>query len=702
MFHPDTTLLHNPNIIIKTSHRVNMPVQPKSEHGLEGMHINMDDIDKMISESINDENKRSDMEQPAQKRPRLQADNLELDFEKAIEDHQRELTNPPEDRQTPSVGEDSGNAPHDPRHDPRLRGEGAGSEGINAEGDADARPGAAGDATQQLTSALPSRLAELHMHLHADSDAASVVHHGITIPADSELLNTNTAFAAYTALSSSLPPLALVSNAQLAALPLPIVAPDYVSPRIQLLVNALPTLDNLATQLLRMVAVGPYQKVVDLASNPDTAAGAAYRDLASLFELTKRLYSEEDPFLSVEHIAPGMWKEGEPTPNQFRNREQSIESTLRKVNLATFLVATLGTIEVGFFYLNEHFLLVFCPAHGLEVENLMSNMLADNMSLQTGAPGDAGRLLKPQAQLFLDLKTQAYISAAEVGDRSSDAILAEIFPDMEPVLLQWRNSRMLTPVEADFVSRCQARRDTLLRYQGPGLAEEYDWFEFLRDLFEYIGKNVGYVVWGRRRRPPAASGDRERLQPLVHAGSLQHHLDQHPHLQHHPQDAQEYAYSYTADGAPRKPGAVATVPRPEQMGEIDELTRNLLPSEIQEQQIHLRFNPNSTVRNPQRRPWTREEEKALRQALELKGPQWLTILELFGAGGKILEALKNRNQMQLKDKARNWKMFFLKTGMPVPDYLQKVTGDLEREDRSRESKRARGRKTAAAPVPTLK
>ena len=83
-----------------TSHRVNMkPVQPKSEHDLDGMHINMDDIDKMISESINDENKRADLEGPAQKRPRLQEGNLDLEFEKAIEDHQRELTNQPEEAQ---------------------------------------------------------------------------------------------------------------------------------------------------------------------------------------------------------------------------------------------------------------------------------------------------------------------------------------------------------------------------------------------------------------------------------------------------------------------------------------------------------------------------------------------------------------------------------------------------------------------------
>lgn len=644
------------------------PVQPKTEHDLDGMQINMDDIDKMISESINDENKRTDQHQPAQKRPRIEGnEDIHLDFEKAIEHHQRELTNPPEDHSTtsssPSGAISHGDAPR-------------------SEGEKDSRV-IDNNVTNNNVTGHTSTDANATVDANAVNNhpSQSVVHEGITIPADSELLNTNTAFAAYTALSSSLPPLALVTSAHLAALPLPIVAPDYVAPRVQLLVNSLPTLDNLATQLLRMVAVGPYQKVVELASNPDSAAGAAYRDLTSLFEFTKRLYLEEDPFLTVEHIAPGIWKEGEPTPNVFKSREQSIESTLRKVNLATFLVAALGTIEVGFFYLNECFLNVFCPPHGLDVENLMSNMSAENMNLQSGANGDAGRLLKPQAQLFLDLKTQAYISAFEVGDRSREDILDEILPDMEPILLTWRNSRMLTPVEADFVSRCRARKDTLLRYDGHSLSDEYDWFAFLRDLFDYVGKNVGYVIWGRRRRP-AASGPVEK--------------------RHEQSSSNNYDYNYNETSAHSAPAAAPVARNAEQLGEIDEITRNLLPSEIQEQQIHLRYNPNSTVRNPQRRPWTRDEEKALRQALELKGPQWLTILELFGAGGKISEALKNRNQMQLKDKARNWKMFFLKTGMPVPDYLQKVTGDLEREDRSREAKRSRSRKTAAAPVPSIK
>lgn len=504
------------------------------------------------------------------------------------------------------------------------------------------------------------------------------------IPPDSELLATNTALAAYNALSSHVPPVALLANVQLAAVPLPIVAADFLPARIQLLFNSLAVLDNLASQLLRIFAMGPYQKIIDLASSPDTPSGAAFRDLTSLFEFTKRLYSEEDPFLTVEHLAPGMWKEGEKTPTMFRSREQTIESTLRKVNLATFLAATLGTIEVGFFYLNESFLDVFCPYNTLDPVNSMSNMNSTNMSLQSGVNtvigNKVGKLLKPQAVLYLGLKTQAYISAIEAGQRSREEILEDILPtNLEQFLLERRGVKSLYPSELDFISRCEARKETLLNFpEGSNLSEEYEWFEFLKEMFDFVSKNMGFLIWGKRGIPSGdkSAGASANNNPVSSTTT-------------HSEDVLREATMATV-GADH----VNTTPNQE----INNITSALLPSEIQEQQIHMRINPRMLGKMTNRRPWTREEEKALRHALELKGPQWSTILELFGQGGRINEALKNRTQVQLKDKARNWKMFFLKTSLPVPSYLQNVTGDLERDDKLRT---ARNRKTAAAPVPSV-
>lgn len=61
----------------------------------------------------------------------------------------------------------------------------------------------------------------------------------------------------------------------------------------------------------------------------------------------------------------------------------------------------------------------------------------------------------------------------------------------------------------------------------------------------------------------------------------------------------------------------------------------------------------------------------------VKGPHWSQILNMFGPGGTINEILKDRNQVQLKDKARNLKLFFLKSSTEVPYYLQFVTGELK-------------------------
>jgi len=92
-------------------------------------------------------------------------------------------------------------------------------------------------------------------------------------------------------------------------------------------------------------------------------------------------------------------------------------------------------------------------------------------------------------------------------------------------------------------------------------------------------------------------------------------------------------------------------------------------------------NPGNTRRPglpSQRRPWSTEEENALMAGLDqVKGPHWSQILALYGNKGQVSEILKDRNQVQLKDEARNLKLFFLKSNIEVPYYLQCVTGELK-------------------------
>ncbi|KAL1900930.1 TTAGGG repeat binding factor [Sporothrix stenoceras] len=79
-----------------------------------------------------------------------------------------------------------------------------------------------------------------------------------------------------------------------------------------------------------------------------------------------------------------------------------------------------------------------------------------------------------------------------------------------------------------------------------------------------------------------------------------------------------------------------------------------------------------------RRPWSPDEEQALMAGLDMvKGPHWSQILQLFGANGSLSDILKDRSQVQLKDKARNLKLFFLKANTEMPYYLKCVTGELK-------------------------
>ena len=92
----------------------------------------------------------------------------------------------------------------------------------------------------------------------------------------------------------------------------------------------------------------------------------------------------------------------------------------------------------------------------------------------------------------------------------------------------------------------------------------------------------------------------------------------------------------------------------------------------------------------QRRPWNIEEEQTLLKGLDLVGgPHWSKILNLFGQTGSVNEVLAGRTQVQLKDKARNLKLWFLKEGLSVPEGLSGVTGDLETRGRGNMTRNAK-------------
>jgi protein TBF1 len=210
------------------------------------------------------------------------------------------------------------------------------------------------------------------------------------------------------------------------------------------------------------LAKGTYQESIDIVTNPQSDPGQAYETLKSLFDQTKKLYSLQDAFLSSDEL---------------HLVEHDHRAAIRKANLATFVSSIFGSQDVGFYHLNEHFLDTFVP--------------------------DGARLLKSQGGLYLELKTQAYISSLAQGIRSKTEILEDLFPeDMEAQLLLRRpGARQPTPSELDFLNRAKSRREHLLNetdddneQSQAALMKKYDWLDFLKDVSNYVSKNYHVIV----------------------------------------------------------------------------------------------------------------------------------------------------------------------------------------------------------------
>ncbi|KAK4691942.1 protein TBF1, partial [Lecanoromycetidae sp. Uapishka_2] len=507
---------------------------------------------------------------------------------------------------------------------------------------------------------------------------------------------------------------------------------------LHLRIQSLPILDNLATQILNTLAKSTYREIITIATTPESDPGQAYSTLKSLFDHTRKIYSIREPFLN---------------PYELGMIESAQLETIKKANMATFVSSVFGSQDVGFYHLNENFLDTFIA--------------------------DGNRLLKNQAQLYLDLKTQAYISAAASGDRAREEILEDLFPrDLEERLLKRRpGAKQLAPSEAEFVQRARNRRKALLDEPATeaavkALPEKYVWEDFLRDVSTYVTKHFEAITGIPKQQPQASSRGQHRS---THS-QMPQEASQMPHSQTEPQaqqispsidvsdshagistsatndiagkaaQAANYAMQDIINNAttalsqqsPSRRQGKASRPSHIQrqaqhnMPEIryhfeHALHPNVpappppqyfqhipyLPQQMQHQwqgQLHQSYSDQNVIPYPtqtaptqvlyerareaatakagptnrrsgtpsQRRPWTTDEENSLMAGLDrVKGPHWSQILAMFGPGGTINEVLKDRNQVQLKDKARNLKLFFLKSGIEVPYYLQFVTGELK-------------------------
>ncbi|KAI9893792.1 MAG: TTAGGG repeat binding factor [Vezdaea aestivalis] len=448
---------------------------------------------------------------------------------------------------------------------------------------------------------------------------------------------------------------------------------DYqlVSVQKNLQLGSLLAVESLAEMLLSLLGKGNVQDALDAVQEASSNRHQAYNTLKQSFAPLKRNLSGAKPFISSAEL--------EVCDSKQKN-------IIRKANLATFIASISGSQEVGFYHMNESFLDIF---------------LHEDMALS-----------EPLAKLFVDLKTHAYFSAManEAQCPSKEQILEDLFPrDLELQLLSRHSTGDgLSGVERELVSSTIARRAVL--NQAPTIShassvlENCSWESFLKGVHGFVKQEIAAL--GQcyfPAEPKMDSSDLSTYRALLAAtngtnGDLQQSSGL--SIEEAAARAAEVAMASYLEADAEEGGAKQSINQ--DLGpafESGQLSQGIssatagidvpfpsqsAPTQVLYERARLAASAKASPNNrraglpSQRRPWTPEEENSLMAGLDrVKGPHWSQILAMFGKNGSINETLRDRNQVQLKDKARNLKLFFLKSEIEVPYYLQFVTGELK-------------------------
>ncbi|KAF8862154.1 hypothetical protein BDZ45DRAFT_712923 [Acephala macrosclerotiorum] len=420
-------------------------------------------------------------------------------------------------------------------------------------------------------------------------------------------------------------------------------------PYYNMRILSLPILESLSVQIVSTLTEGSYTATVSGIANRDSEFYQAHATLVSLFDQTKKIYSTDATFLSAE---------------QLNIKDPKHKKLIHMTNVATYVAAVFGG-SLGLGDLDENFLDTFAPE---------------------GAP-----LERDHGDLLLNLKTQMYLSSVsqeEQEDTKEDLLDRYLSPAELRQNLQNRHLLVpLTDAEEQFLKDCETRTRYLMSSANnietiQALMSEFPWEDYLMKLHEYVRKDPLTEPYVTRHALPKPSP------PLPEGYSLGLDVSR---------SADDFSaqISFAAQAALEKVGersqggaTVQTNQTNQQNGSSlsntsatkQESTKALYDKA--RQAAAAKSNPGNARSRPgmpsQRRPWSSVEENALMTGLDqVKGPHWSQILGLYGQGGSINNVLKDRNQVQLKDKARNIKLFFLKSGFEVPSYLKHVTGELK-------------------------
>ncbi|ROV95117.1 hypothetical protein VSDG_05862 [Cytospora chrysosperma] len=425
----------------------------------------------------------------------------------------------------------------------------------------------------------------------------------------------------------------------------------------------LPLLGSLAVQILLALFQQPSEVTDKIIRDSRTEGGKVYVALRGTFMASLKLFTDSTAFLNADDLDihdPG-------------DRE-----TIQMANLANMCASFYGPGGPTMATAHDYFLKIMIPENGMITEEISS--------------------------LYLDQKTQSFLAYANVmEDKEStrNSLMDKFFPlDLENKLkAYWRESNLNLSISADQFVRPFTDRRNLLRAIGHDkekrrqLEAKYQFATFLDSLSAFIRSNFEAIVEYAESHGieiPNEAAEEEALllegvaPPSTYSGSF-------PGQQRRPNGTDSNGYEIT--------GLASLIA--EKLSSVDGFgfgqsaagladgthlppTQSLPTSVLYERARQAAVAKSSTHAarreglHSTRRPWTPEEEKALMEGLDkVKGPHWSQILQLYGLNGTISDILKDRTQVQLKDKARNLKLFFLKTNSEMPYYLQCVTGELK-------------------------
>jgi protein TBF1 len=481
---------------------------------------------------------------------------------------------------------------------------------------------------------------------------------------------------------SNVPP-----DGHVAGPPMPKPPPSIPSQQTRL--DNLAILSNLSSQLLAVLAKMSPSEALQLTRPQSSQNAREYHFIRSLFNPVRDLYLTGSPFLLSKVL-------GLDKPEQI--------AILRKANQAMYM-SSIFTGEIGLRDMDQNFLEVFVP--------------------------EQGSLSKSHGSIYLELKTQAFMTAHRTGAAQPLVVMAELFPhDMESKILARRPglARSMAPSEVDFLSRLSSRREILLadvKTKNLDLLHvRYRWEDLSREVSSYLTRNFGPPG---QNRPDSAGAQRQMQSEFsIHqAPTAAAQAADAAGAGHNSKQMTTYEEEYIAQAAraaeialqqtlgahegmpPAKVGPleIAAPPKtdpqpqhypptsiptplpklatpPHKQADVPHISQSAPTRVLYEQARQATGRAMVPVETPSsptpQPPWTPEEEAALMLGLDqVKGPRWSQILAMHGPGGTVNEVLKERNQVQLQDKVRNLKLFFLEAGIEVPYYLNTVTGDLQ-------------------------